>query len=272
MPSIDRSFVRHWRRATVAGIVLSVVALAGCSPSGASTGPAGAASPPANATSQAAASTPLATGPAASSTVTPLSFSYHALGKQEYIDQTLSIHNDGRTSVVPTLAITAVDNTGKDLPDVRVTTAYGSDRGSLVVQPRGGYDVLAFSGADASQVADVKVTVKELVPSDFPADVSDVKAQPADAAGQPMSKFDAFDQVILKNPNNTAVPVRIVYLVYDQPKPGLSQQATEVVPIGGLTTVPAGGTASVTVSGDAKAAVEKFSGGPAVSVKAYFSR
>ncbi|MGW4898365.1 hypothetical protein ACWEQL_39920 [Kitasatospora sp. NPDC004240] len=202
----------------------------------------------------------------------PLSFGYHALGKQEYIDQTLSINNDGLTSVVPTLAITAVDSAGKDLPDVRVTTAYGSDRGSLIVQPRGGYDVLAFSGTGAGQVADVRVTVKELVPADLPAKVSGIEAGPADAAGQPMSKFDAFDQVILKNPNNTAVSVRVVYLVYDQPKPGSPQQAIEVVPIGGLTTIPAGGTSSVTVTGDAKAAVQKFSGGPAVSVKTYFSR
>ncbi|MEV6733380.1 MULTISPECIES: hypothetical protein [unclassified Streptomyces] len=66
--------------------------------------------------------------------------------------------------------------------------------------------------------------------------------------------------------------VRVVYLVYDQPKSGSPQQVVEVVPIGGLTTIPAGGTSSVTVSGDAKAAVQRFSGGPAVSVKTYFSR
>ncbi|THA40668.1 hypothetical protein [Streptomyces sp. A1547] len=182
------------------------------------------------------------------------------------------IDNDGRTGVVPTLTITAVDAAGKDLPDVRVRTAYGSDRGGLVVQHGRAYDILAFSGAEADRVADVRVTVKELVPADLPAGSSAIEAKPADAAGQPMSKFDAFDQVILKNPNATAVSVRVVYLVYDQPKSGASQQVAEVVPIGRLTTIPAGATSSVTVSGDAKAAVQKFSGGPAVSVKAYFSR
>lgn len=112
MPSIDRSFVRRWWGATVAGIVLSVVALAGCSLSGAS----------------------------ARATIASLSFSYQAFGKTGYIDQTLSINNDGRMSVVPTLVITALDNAGRDLPDVRVTTAFGSDQGSLVVQPGGGVD------------------------------------------------------------------------------------------------------------------------------------
>ncbi|MFE6847493.1 hypothetical protein [Streptomyces sp. NPDC057686] len=173
---------------------------------------------------------------------------------------------------MPTLAITAVDSTGKDLPDVQVRTAYGSDRGGLVVQHGGSHDVLAFSGEDAGRVADVRVTVKELVPADLPAGSSAVEAKPADAAGQPLTKFDAFDQVSLKNPNTTAVSVRVVYLVYDQPKDGSPQQAVEVVPIGGLTTIPAGGTSSVTVSGDAKTAVQKFSHGPAVSIKPYFSR
>ncbi|MFD8705186.1 hypothetical protein ACFV1W_21665 [Kitasatospora sp. NPDC059648] len=256
------------------GIVLGVAALAGCDPSGASTTPAKGPSISGGATANTAptVSTPAthtpATGPAAAS----LSFRYHALGKQEYIDQTLAINNNGQTSVVPTLTITAVDSSGKDLPDVQVTTAYGSDRGSLVVQPGGGYDVLAFHGADARQVADVKVSVKVTAAADLLASASPVEAQPADSTGQPLTKFDAFDQVILKNPNKTAVSVRVVYLVYDQPPPGASQQAIEVVPIGELTTVPAAGTASVTVLGDARAAVQKYSGGPAVSVKTYFSR
>ncbi|MFC8448709.1 hypothetical protein [Kitasatospora sp. NPDC057223] len=191
---------------------------------------------------------------------------------EEYIDQTLLVDNDGDTSVVPTLVITAVDGAGKDLPDVQVTTAYGSDRGDLVIQPGGGYDVLTFHGTDAGLAADVRVTVKDLVPTDFSVSAAAVEAKPADAAGRPLTKFDAFDQVILKNPNDTAVAVRVVYLVYDQPSAGASQQAIEVVPIGGLTTVPAGGTTSVAVSGDARAAVQKYSDGPAVSVKTCFSR
>ncbi|MGA5822010.1 hypothetical protein ACPC54_29605 [Kitasatospora sp. NPDC094028] len=255
-------------------MVLGLVALAGCRSGGTAPTPAGAASQPAGATSSAApaASAPVAASSAASPTAAPLSFRYHALGKQEFIDQTLSINNGGRTSVAPTLAISAVDGSGKDLPDVRVTTAYGSDHGGLVVQPGGGFDVLAFSGAGADQVADVRVTVKELAPADLRADAALVEAQPADADGQPLTKFDAFDQVVLKNPNDTAVSVRVVYLVYDEPRPGRSQQVVEAVPIGGLTAVPAGGTASVAVSGDAKAAVRKFAHGPAVSVKTYFSR
>lgn len=218
------------------------------------------------------AAAPVAASPAARPSAAALSFDYHALGKLEYIDQTLLIGNDGGASVIPTLAITAVDGAGKDLPGVRVTTAYGSDRGSLVVEPGGSYDVLAFSGTGVGEVADVRVAVKELAPADLPSGVSPVDVKPADASGRPLSKFAAFEQVVLTNPNDTAVSVRVVYLVYDQPKPGSPQQAVEVVPIGGLTTIPAGGTSSVAVSGEARAAVQKYAGGAAVSVKAYFSR
>ncbi|MFF2073451.1 hypothetical protein ACFVXG_01695 [Kitasatospora sp. NPDC058162] len=256
------------------GIVLGVAALAGCDPSGTSATPRQGPSISGSPTTDAAptASTSAAPAPATSPAATSLSFSYYALGKQEFIDQTLSIGNDGRTSVVPTLTITAVDGSGKDLPDVQVSTAYGSDRGGLVIQPGGGYDVLAFHGADAGRVANVKVAVKELAAADLPASAAAVEADPADASGQPLTKFDAFDQVILKNPNSTAVSVRIVYLVYDQPAAGTPQQVVEAVPIGGLITVPAAGTTSVAVSGDARTAVQKYSGGPAVSLKTYFSR
>ncbi|MEU6238103.1 hypothetical protein [Kitasatospora sp. NPDC047058] len=280
MPEVDQSFARNrqatstLRVRTVVGIVLGVAALVGCDPSGAATTPAEGPSIPGSVAANTAptASTPVTPTPAAGPAATSLSFSYHALGKQEYIDQTLSIGNDGQASVVPTLTITAVDGSGRELPDVQVTTAYGSDRGSLVIQPGGGYDVLAFHGADAKNVADVKVTVKELAAADLPESASGVEAQPADAAGKPLTKFDPFDQVILKNPNSTAVSVRIVYLVYDQPSAGTPQQAIEAVPIGGLITVPPAGTTPVAVSGDAKSAVRKYSGGPAVSVKTYFSR
>ncbi|MFD7582109.1 hypothetical protein [Kitasatospora sp. NPDC059817] len=279
MSRIDRSFVRSRRGTsalrirTVVGIVLGVAALTGCDPSGASTTPAKGPSQASSATDTApTAATPATPAAAPGPTATSLSFSYHALGKHEYIDQTLSIDNDGQASAAPTLTITAVDGSGNDLPDVQVTTAYGSDRGSLVIQPGGGYDVLAFHGADAQRVANVRVTVKELAAADLPADASAVEAEPADSAGQQLTKFDAFDQVIVKNPNNAAVSVRIVYLVYNQTPAGTPQQAIEVVPIGGLITVPPAGTVSVAVSGDARTAVQKYSGGPAVSVKAYFSR
>jgi hypothetical protein len=65
--------------------------------------------------------------------------------------------------------------------------------------------------------------------------------------------------------------VRVAYLVYDQPAEGETQQAISVTPIGGLVRVPADGTAVVEVTGDAAQAVARYSGGPAVSVKAYNS-
>lgn len=177
-------------------------------------------------------------------------------------------------SVVPTLAITPVDSSGRPVAGVSVSTAYGSDRGTLVVGPGrdGAYDVLAFSGPDRARVAGVAVSVTRVLPATAPAGADYVTARAADQGGGSISKFDRFRQVVLQNPNGAAVSVRTVYIVYDQPRDGTSQQAVAVVPIGGLTTVPAHGSVTVPVTGAAQEAVAKYSGGPAVSIKTYFSQ
>jgi hypothetical protein len=74
------------------------------------------------------------------------------------------------------------------------------------------------------------------------------------------------------NPNAVPVSVRVVYIVYNQPASGTAQQAVAVTPVGTLTSIPANGTVTIPVSGAAKAAVDKYSNGPAVSIKAYFSQ
>jgi len=190
------------------------------------------------------------------------------------LSQTIVIANKGASSVVPTLAITPLDGAGHPLTGVSVTTVFGSDHGALVVAPgrNGGYDVLVFSGPDRAKVADVAVAVTGTVRATEQSQGAYVTVQTADRNGGPLSKFDRFEQVVLHNPNSAAVSVRTVYIVYDQPSGGASQQAVAVVPVGGLTTVAAGGSVTVPVTGAAQEAVARYSGGPAVSVKTYFSQ
>ncbi|MFD4688940.1 hypothetical protein [Streptomyces sp. NPDC058463] len=90
--------------------------------------------------------------------------------------------------------------------------------------------------------------------------------------GAEISRFERFSKVELTNDNDFPVFVRVVYILWDQPDEGETQQAVEVTPVGGLTEVPASGTAVLDVTGEAKAAVERNSGGPAVSIKAYYSQ
>lgn len=66
--------------------------------------------------------------------------------------------------------------------------------------------------------------------------------------------------------------MRVVHIVWNQPKEGETQQAVEVTLVGGLTVVPASGTETVKVTGAVRAAVARSADGPAVSVKAFYSQ
>jgi hypothetical protein len=201
-----------------------------------------------------------------------LTFTYHRHSGDDYIDQQLFIKNAYRDSVVPVLAFTELDRQGHRLPGVQVRTVYGSDSGRLVVPYGWGLDILRFSGPGEHQVYDVRVTVTHLVTARVRANIHPVTTQPLNAAGQAVSKFSRFTAVRVTNTDAFAVSVRVAYLVYDQPAGDVTQQAISVTPIGGLVRVPAHGTAVVKVTGDAAHAVARYSGGPAVSVKAYNSQ
>ncbi|MFI2204425.1 hypothetical protein ACH47Z_27295 [Streptomyces sp. NPDC020192] len=184
----------------------------------------------------------------------------------------MSIRNTNSDTVVPVLALTALDRHGHQLPGVRVRTVYGSDSGRLAVPYGWGYDILRFSGPGEHQVYDVRVTVAHLAPAKARAGIHPVTTQPLDAAGRAVSRFSRFTAVRVTNTDAFAVAVRVAYLVYDQPAEGETQQAISVTPIGGLVRVPADGTAVVEVTGAAARAVARYSDGPAVSVKAYDSQ
>lgn len=202
-----------------------------------------------------------------------LSFTYHATSPQaETIDQTLQINNSFPASLVPTLSFTALDKHHHALPRVRVGTVFGSDHGKLVVHYGAGMDILRFSGPGEHEVADVRVAVQGLAFARIPSGVNYVQVQALDSGGRPVDKFSRFTAVRLTNQDTLPVSVRVAYLVYDQPPAGETQQAVSVTEIGGLTRVPAHGTAVVKVDGDAASAVARYSGGPAVSIKSYFSQ
>lgn len=201
-----------------------------------------------------------------------LSFAYQREGGDNRISQTLTIKNANTESVVPVLAFTALDRNGDPLPRVHVRTVFGSDSGRLVV-PYGTFlDILRFSGAGEHQVYDVRVTVERLVAAKRRANVHPVTVEELDSTGRAVSKFTRFTTVRVTNIDPYPVTARVAYLVYDQPAEGETQQAVSVTPIGGLVHVPAGGSADVKVTGAAATAVGRYSGGPAVSVKAYNSQ
>lgn len=202
-----------------------------------------------------------------------LSFDYVGdSGEDETINQTLHITNDVPASVVPVLSFKALDKHDHVLRQVKVSTIYGSDQGKLVASYGTSFDILRFSGPGKHDVADVRVTVRRTTIASIPAGQHGVTTQALDSHGRDITRFERFSAVKLTNEDNIPVSVRIAYVLWDQPPKGVTQQAIEVTPIGGLTRVPAHGTAVVHVTGKAAAAVARNSYGPAVSIKAYNSQ
>jgi hypothetical protein len=62
--------------------------------------------------------------------------------------------------LVPVLSCEAWDKNDHVLPQVKVSTACGSDRGNVVTPYGGAVDILRFSGPGKHDVADVRVTVQ----------------------------------------------------------------------------------------------------------------
>ncbi|MEU4149654.1 hypothetical protein [Streptomyces sp. NPDC026659] len=202
-----------------------------------------------------------------------LSFRYVGdSGVDETMNQLLTIKNGLPDSLVPVLSFKALDKNEHVLPHVKVSTVYGSDRGSLVAPYGMSTDILRFSGPGEHDVADVRVMVRTTTKARIPAGLHDVTTQALDAHGREISRFERFSAVRLTNKDDIPASVRIAYILWDQPPKGVTQQAVEVTVIGGLTRVPAHGTAVVKVSGKAAAAVVRNSYGPAVSIKAYNSQ
>jgi len=73
----------------------------------------------------------------------------------------------------------------------------------------------------------------------------------------------------VENANDTEVDAQVVFIIWSRPGKGQSQQAVQVLPIGGVTHVPARGKVTVTPSATDAATIEKFGTTNAESIKAY---
>ena len=171
---------------------------------------------------------------------TDLSFTYTAFGGDEMMDQVLEITNDGPTAVTPKLEITPLDGSDQPIEGLKVTTAYGSERGEHVLPPYfTEYDVLKFEGERAGEVRNVQVEVREMEQVDYPALDAEVTAEQFDD-GRVVPHGKTFDSVELTNPNHDDVPVRVALIGWSMPRKGDPQQAEWVIPLSEETvTVPA---------------------------------
>lgn len=204
-----------------------------------------------------------------------LSFEFAPTTGDGYMNQVLTIVNEGNRVLAPTLEFTALDAAGRTLPSVRVASVYGSDRGRLVVPPGTSSDVLTFTGAGARAAEDVAVSVRTAEPVDVPAVNVQPVVTPVADDGRVLDRNSRFTAVSVRNDDSEQMTVRLVYIIWTappaDPATGQRQQAERVVPIGGLILLPPKHTTVVPVTGEARAAVDDAAGRVPASIKAYLS-
>jgi hypothetical protein len=178
-------------------------------------------------------------------------FKYTSIAGNGQIDQILDIQNAGQHAIRPTLKITPLDGFGQEMPDVTVTTAFGSDRGQRVIAAGFmDFDILHFEGDRAADVRDVRVAITKLKQARYPAMTEEVTVDRFEA-GRKVDDFDLpFDAIQLHNPNADALAIKVVLIAWGRAKKGQAQQFEWAIPIGDPVTVPANGSKLVPLPGD----------------------
>lgn len=176
-----------------------------------------------------------------------LAVSYTGIADPGFIDQTVTLLPSGSDAVVPTIDYEPLDADGNPISGVEVVTAFGSDRGLLIVPPGGFVDVLTFAGTDVSQVVDVRATVLSAEPVVGFGNPTIEDPQPT-LDGAEVTNSDVFNELRFRNDGGAGVNLRVVCLVYDDPAPGRSQQATEITEVVSRTEVKAGAVQSTAVA------------------------
>ncbi len=199
-----------------------------------------------------------------------LGFAFELRGGERSVDQTLTITNEGSQPLRFEAVLTALDGAGEPLEDVEVETLYGSQVGGLVVVPGRDLDIVTFTGPDAERAEDVDVRLEAVEPVEFPEVTSPVEAVPVDAKGKPVTYPGLLSRVQLRNPNDAAVEVRTVYIVFAPPQDDVPQQAEAVAEIASRTTVPAGGRATLEPSERALSIIRAYAGTNPASLEAHF--
>ncbi|MBE2315526.1 hypothetical protein DVA67_006035 [Solirubrobacter sp. CPCC 204708] len=175
-------------------------------------------------------------------TAEELSFSYQAIGEEDEFDQVLTIKNDGLGAVAPKLKITPLDSTSQPISGLKVTSAFGSTNGTMIIPSFfEDFDILKFEGARADEVYDVRVEVVELKQVDYP-DMPEggVVIEQYLNEGKPSKEFDdPFDALELHNPNDDDLTIKIALIAWQEKEGDAPQQFDWVITSGPAVTVPA---------------------------------
>lgn len=189
-----------------------------------------------------------------------LTFDYFDVAEAGTIDQTVTITNSSGAAAVPTLSYVALDDEGRPLEHVDVSTAFGSDRG-LVVAPAQYevFDILRFEGSGTERVEDVEVAV-EAVRSFEDSGTVYPEVEYLDAAGRSVPTPALAETVRVQNPGAQDYVVRLVGIQWDFPAAGQSQQARRVTPVGGPVSVRANDATDVLIPASMRGKFDSLKG------------
>ncbi len=198
----------------------------------------------------------------------PVSSSFALQGANGLLDLMMTLDLAGRSTAVPVMTYTAVDDGGTELNGVTVHSCYGSTEGRLALTPGENTDLLYLRGDGVGRTADVVAEVVELRPQARPENPI-TQTVPVDDAGQELPSGGGFAHVVVRNPSPTEAFCRVVAVALDSPAQG-PQGALEVVDLTPQPiVVPGGGHVVVTPPPEAHARLQRHLGVSFVTVKSY---
>jgi hypothetical protein len=170
------------------------------------------------------------------------------IAESGYIDMSVDFENPTTDAVALDGRLVARDASGAALPDVRVTSAFGTESGRAVVLPGVNVDFVQLEGRGEQRVRKITLESADATVLDVSPETQYVELKPLDGAGRELEYDMGAQQVRLENPNPFPVRIRVVLMVLAAPEEGIPQEATL---IHDLTTTEAKASGSTVVALDA---------------------
>jgi hypothetical protein len=211
---------------------------------------------------------PKGAGSADSSTVIGTRFT--KIAPQGFIDLSLDLTNPGEKPVALGGRLVAVDSAGEELSTVQVTTAYGSERGRMILMPGVNVDFVQLGGPGADLVEDVVLSDQATHPVDVEPAAEVVDLVPLGDEGEELEYDATAVAARVDNPNAVPVDVRVVLLVLGASRPGEPQEAIRVEDVA-QAEVPASDSTTVALDNRVRKLLRRLGTVNFVSLRAVFS-
>jgi len=160
----------------------------------------------------------------------PFSVAYTARSTDDGPDQVLTLTNNTEVSVIPTIAFTAFNMYGIELPHVTTQGVNGSHRGTPLLPAHGSLvDLLRFDGPGAADVRHVGVRLEAVEEVDHPPLEGPVRVVMIDLDKRAVADPEDFWGIGIANPNPFGVTVRVSLVSLEDQVRDLPRQPLDVV-------------------------------------------